>query len=156
MMVGSHGPFLLNMISFQGTFVNFQWSSSTLAVTWTTKKPSYLPLAWLFNRDPYYGLLQFPHNWVGFHRLYTLNNQTSFFPWLTCFFLVVAPEPGCLFRWKITSTSEQLPFAVFGCEEKQLASAMDLKTQARSRFLGNPTRANRCPHYKDSVYIPMK
>ena len=47
------------------------------------KKPSYLPLYWLFNRDLYNGLLQSPHNWVGFHPLYTLNNHNA------CFSLVI-------------------------------------------------------------------
>ena len=31
--------------------------------------------SWLFNRDPYNGLLQSPYNWVGFHPLYTAINQ---------------------------------------------------------------------------------
>ena len=28
------------------------------------KDPSYFPLHWLFNRDPYDGLLKSPNNWV--------------------------------------------------------------------------------------------
>ena len=28
------------------------------------KKPSYFPLYWWFNRDPYRGLLESPSNWV--------------------------------------------------------------------------------------------
>ena len=39
------------------------------------KNNSYFPLYWLFNRDPYNGLLQFSYNWVGFHPLYTRNNH---------------------------------------------------------------------------------
>ena len=32
-------------------------------------------LYWLFNSDPYNGLLQSRYNWVGFHPLYTRINQ---------------------------------------------------------------------------------
>jgi len=33
---------------------------------------------WLFNRDPFIGLLQSIYNWVVFHPLYTPNNQVFF------------------------------------------------------------------------------
>ena len=33
---------------------------------------------WLFNRNPYNGLLLSPYNWAVFHPLYTLNNQVLF------------------------------------------------------------------------------
>ena len=48
--------------------------SSCLSNT-ATKKPSYFPLYWLFNRDPYHGLLERLYKWVVFHPLYTVNNQ---------------------------------------------------------------------------------
>ena len=41
------------------------------------KKPSHFPLYWLFNRDPYNGLLCSPYNWVVFHPLYTITNQVN-------------------------------------------------------------------------------
>ena len=46
-----------------------------LELKWATKKRPYFPLYWLFNGDPYNGLLKCLHNWVGFHPLYTANNQ---------------------------------------------------------------------------------
>ena len=44
------------------------------------KNTSYFPLYWLFNRDPYNGLLQSPYNWVVCHPLilYTLNDMFFF------------------------------------------------------------------------------
>ena len=42
---------------------------------WATKKPSYFPLYWLVQMDPYIGLLKSPYNWVVFHPLYNLNKQ---------------------------------------------------------------------------------
>ena len=42
------------------------------------KNPSYFPLYWLVNRDPYNGLLQSLYNWVGFHPLYQTTNQGFF------------------------------------------------------------------------------
>ena len=42
--------------------------------TWT--KPCWYSIeSWLVNRDSCNGLLQSPYNWVGFHPLYTANNQ---------------------------------------------------------------------------------
>ena len=35
-----------------------------IIVMGTTKKPSYFPLYWLVNRDPYGGLLQSLYDWV--------------------------------------------------------------------------------------------
>ena len=43
------------------------------------KKPSYFPLYWLVNKDPYNGLLQSLYNWVVFHPLYNPTNQGPFF-----------------------------------------------------------------------------
>ena len=43
------------------------------------EKKNYFPLYWLFNRDPYDGLLHSPHNCVVCHPLYTLRNQGPFF-----------------------------------------------------------------------------
>ena len=78
--------------------------------------------SWLFNRDPYNGLLQSPRNWVGSHPLNTLNNQV-FVSLLNLFWhihqlqsmlhlkharwtsRVVDPEIGitfCGFQWRIT------------------------------------------------------
>ena len=46
------------------------------------KKPSYFPLYWLVNRDPYYGLLQSLYNWVVITPpIYT--KQPGFFSLLT-------------------------------------------------------------------------
>ncbi len=49
------------------------------------KKPSYFPIYWMVNRDPYSGLLYSPYNWVGFHPLYNPTNQgffhSSHHPW---------------------------------------------------------------------------
>ena len=42
------------------------------------KKPSYFPLYWLVNRDPYNGLLQSLYNWVGWHPLYNRTNHGFF------------------------------------------------------------------------------
>ena len=40
-------------------------SGSFLELNWATKKTSYFPLYWFFNRDPYSGLLSSPqHKWV--------------------------------------------------------------------------------------------
>ena len=45
---------------------------------WMLGRHSYFPVYWLFHRDPYNGLLESLHNWVGFNPLYTVNNQTFF------------------------------------------------------------------------------
>ena len=39
------------------------------------QNPVDIPLYWLVNRDSYNASLQSPYNWVGFHPLYTANNQ---------------------------------------------------------------------------------
>ena len=39
------------------------------------KKPSYFPLYWLVDRDPYNSLLYSPYNWIVFHPLYNPTSQ---------------------------------------------------------------------------------
>ena len=53
------------------------------------KKPSYFPLYWLVNSDPYNGLLKSPYTWVVFHPLYNRNNQGPFFH---CSLLIFIPR----------------------------------------------------------------
>ena len=56
-------------------------------------KPSYFPLYWLFNRDPYNGLSKSPYNWVVLKSpiyIYTLNNQ-----FVSLLKLLVSLHPTC-------------------------------------------------------------
>ena len=66
------------------------------------KKTYYFPLCWLFNRDPYNGLLWSLYIWVGFHPLKTLNNQV-FFSLLTYSHAFSNEGIGCLWPWNGTS-----------------------------------------------------
>ncbi len=69
----------------QGGMITAQWflkpilSESHLSHEKNPLTFHYTGCLWLFNRDPYNGLLKSPYNRIVFHPLYTLNNQGPFF-----------------------------------------------------------------------------